>query len=100
MLTKEEIQVLVVLRIFAALDSCNSYHANHVHGQIKALVAVLNGGEPIESEKAVDYLDAAGIPTKPHPESKDGFVIPSDWLVERGCIIEGTRISHPNFKRW
>lgn len=103
MLTKEETEVLLVLRILAAHDSCNSYHINHVEGQIRALTAVLTGGEsPPTGSDTIVYLDAVGIPWGPHPDSPDGggWNIEEQWFLDRGCEFEDGRITHPKFGSW
>lgn len=101
MLTHDEIQVLVVIRLMAACDSCNSRHINHVEGQLRGLLAVLNDGKKFDSDgdcRAV--LDAAGIPWTPHPKDDKGWSVPNDWLAKRGCTIEGNNVFHPKLMEW
>lgn len=101
MLTKEEIQVLIVKRLMAACDSCNSHHINHVEGQIRALLAVLNDGKKSPSDgDCRGVLTAAGVPWEPHPDDPAGWNVPNAWLEERGCKIDGNRVSHPKLAEW
>ena len=101
MLTADEIRVLIVLRIQAAMDSCNSSHINNCKGQIRALVSVLNDVKPCPSSNlATDMLRAAGIP---FTETDDQFDIDGDWLIEHGCKLEGENggnVSHAKFSGW
>ena len=94
MLTKEEIQVLIVHRLIAACDSCNSHHINRVEGQIEGLVAALNDGKICRSGGDVrTILKAADIP---YEDTEDGgWDVGEEWMIERGCDVSGSSIKHP-----
>jgi hypothetical protein len=99
-LTKGEVQVLLVARIQAVLESCNSHHINHVEGQIKALLAVLNNGEipDYDVEDVRSILDAAGIP---HVKTRTGWEVPEAWMEKHGATInEDGIVDHPKLGEW
>ena len=100
MLDSNDIQCIVVLRIFEAVDSCNSYHINHTEGQVRALCAVLNNGVPPEATGDIrSYLRSAQIPFNETIEG--GWDIPNKWLLEKGFTLkDGERVSHPKFGKW
>lgn len=103
MLSEEEIRNLIIHRVFAAANSCSSYHINHVEGQIKALLVVLTGKSPedIDSSNCIAILQTAGVPVV----AKDGgWAIDTEWLEARGfdCGNGGmdVSISHPEIVGW
>jgi hypothetical protein len=103
MMKRKDIQSLVVYRILKCVESCNSYHINHVMGQIKSLVVVLNDGDiSFNTEDIREVLTAAGIPWKPHPDNpKNGWYIPRGWLKKRGFkVSQHGSVSHPKFNDW
>ena len=86
MLTKSEIQVLIVMRLLAACKSCN---AVFIEGQIIGLLAVLTGGKRYESDgDCRKILNKAEIPWDSHPDDEDGWIVPEKWLLKNGCTIE------------
>lgn len=95
MLDAEEIRSLILCRVIAALDSCNSHHINHCEGQIRALVAVLTGAVPPSFSNMAEILDAAGIPY----ERREGNWIEYDdeWLSAHGFEVEDDSVTHPRF---
>lgn len=95
MLSHDEIQVLLVHRVFAAIDSCNSHHINHVKGQISAILAILGDGKKPLFCDAVDALRVGGVPVIDREDG--GFDVPDEWLIERGCRIEDGAVLHPKF---
>lgn len=85
MLTEKQIRGLIVERFLVACESCNSYHRNHVSGQIRALCAVLTE-KPPPSTGDGDFqalFEAAGIP---FTMLKGGFIFPNEWLAEHGFV--------------
>lgn len=104
MLTREEIQALIVHRVFACCASCNSHHITTVIGQIRGLLAVLNDGETIlghEADFAWNVLEAAGVP---HTRDGNGWQVPDEWMLAAGfrpdSLAEGSTPSHPKFKNF
>jgi len=78
MLTEPQIKALLVARIIACTDSCNSFHINHVSGQIRALLAVLtDGSHPTTSSDTPTILRLAGIP---FTLDDDGWEVDDEWL--------------------
>ena len=98
MLAKREVEALLVLRIKAASESCNSHHINHVDGQIRALTAVLKG-KPVHAKADVSeickYVD---IPCVTNEDDTIGFN--DDWLRGHGFVIENDDFHHPTFGQW
>lgn len=106
MLTKEETEALLLVRILACAESCNSFHINHVSGQIRALASVLKDGEspPSFGDDIGEVLDWVGI-----PYTRDGAYIHwhTEWLESRGFVVthdpdgDETKdeIDHPKFKK-
>ena len=71
-----------------------------VIGQMRILVAVLDGGcPPGYSSSLVALLDAAHIP---HQPEGDMIGIPEDWLVAHGFVQQPSgRFDHPIYSgRW
>jgi hypothetical protein len=100
MLSRDEIQCLVFMRLLVCSESCNSFHINQVDGQIRALLCVLNDGKVIQpGGDARMVLDTAGIPWKPNGPT--GWYVDDDWLRERGCKVDVYGIvSHPKLGAW
>jgi hypothetical protein len=101
MLTEGEVRVLIVKRLMAACDSCNSYHINHVEGQIRGLLAVLNDGKKFDSDgDCRRILEAAGIPWEPHPKDENGWRVPDEWFAQHGATVNGDDVDHPKLTEW
>jgi hypothetical protein len=103
MLTKELIQVLIIKRLIKGCDSCNSYYLDIIQEHIRILLTVLNDGKKYSGhflDSCTNVLDEAGIPWNPLGE--DGWDVPNEWLVERGCTISEKDgiISHPQLLEW
>jgi len=95
MLTQIEIEALLVLRMNASSESCNSHHINHCSGQIRALTAVLKG-EPIHSRaQTSEVCDYVGIP---HTTEDDQVVFDEEWLEDHGFV--GGDLQHEKFRSW
>jgi hypothetical protein len=93
MMKDEDIRSLIVARA-EYLAEGGVFHREAVIGQIRALVAVLNGGSaPRDTNSWIDILDAAQIP---HQSEGHQVGIPEAWLVEHGFVrqISG-RFTHP-----
>lgn len=109
MLTKDEIQVLIVKRVFALCDGAN----DEIHREIQALLAVLNDGRRLPVNSVTRVLDAAGIPYA-LDKKPDGirFDVPEEWLKARGAIVTPeeldengeveveSQVEHPKLKDW
>ena len=96
-MSPDDIRALIVARLQQS-DQCNSYFLNHLEGQIRALIAILLGGEPPPSGRGDlrVYLEAAQIPFSIVGEQID---FPDDWLRARGFSIRGNTIHHPVYSR-
>lgn len=101
MLNAEEIRALIVCRLAATEKSYCSEHAMACNGQVRALLAVLNGVPPPGlTEDIVLTLEAAGIPYV----LLDGDMVDFDeaWLLAHGFVIDlddPAKISHPVFSQ-
>lgn len=85
MLSKEKLRKLIYQRIKVCVESCNSYHQNHVQGQIRGMIAVLNDGKlPPVTEKTGDLYTAAGIPWT--QIDNDTVCVPESWLEKHGLL--------------
>jgi hypothetical protein len=92
-------ETLLVLRIEAGADSCNSHHINHVEGQIRGLAAILRNGETPPAHFHYDLtviLDWAGVP---HTKDKDGIHWHEDWLTQHGFKVIPHHTGDPNLAR-
>ena len=89
MLTEKEIRALIVWRIARCSESCNSFHINHVDGQIRGLTAVLNNGVPIHSRATtMDVLDYIGVP---YTMDGDEVLFSDEWMQEHGFTDDNMR---------
>lgn len=96
MLNEKEIKALLLCRIEAVSDSCNSYHINHVSGQIRALISVITGEIPPITEDTADIFDILKIP---YETGDDGRLeVPDSWLLDHGFDApKDKKIHHPRF---
>ncbi len=97
MMTREQVEALLVMRIVARQDNCNSYHGNHVDGQIRALVAVLTGQTPPKFDTVYEIFDLVGIP---YDRDENGWSLPDEWLKQRGFGVPHDDYIHPDIKGW
>jgi hypothetical protein len=88
MMKDEDIRSLIVARA-EYLQEGNRYHQEAVIGQLRALVAVLDGGNaPPYTNTWIDILDAAKIPHQPEGNQA--------WLVEHGFVKQPSgHFTHP-----
>ena len=96
----EQIRALIVCRLETAAESCNSYHRNHVLGQIRGLIGVLADGAcpPVFEYEYTEILRAAGIP---FTEVSGGFEFDSAWLKAHGFELDAAeQIKRKPFPSW
>jgi len=99
---KEELKAMLVARIYICCTSCNSYHINHVEGQIRALLsAVTDGASPmsLQHNRPALVLKEAGIP---FTETKEGAEIDEQWLKDHGFTNTSGKQTpnHPKYSHW
>jgi hypothetical protein len=103
MLTREQIETLLIFRIETIIRSCNENHIIHVEGQIRALLAVLTGEVPPLNSGPVKILRLAGIPVRVEGGK---FFYDDEWLISRGFQmtvgeeVEDLRTRHPDYRHW
>lgn len=84
MLTREEIQLLIVMRI-GLLGSAGHFLRVRLWSQIEILTAVLNGGRRITFASTEEVLKEIEVP---FTNNNDGtFDILQDWYLSRGCAL-------------
>lgn len=100
MLDREQIKALVVCRLLAAEESCNSHHLDCVEQQIRTLLAVLTDGDPpVLHGNARIVLKTAEIPFR----DCDGgfeFEYDDDWLKAHGFKTKDGDIVETPFGGW
>jgi hypothetical protein len=84
-LDPEAIRALVVWRARVCAESCNSYHRNHVGGQIRGLVWALLGRDPGALVDCRELFAACGVPFTSHGEQVE---VHEEWLVAHGLDPE------------
>lgn len=106
MLNEKELRALILCRVLAANDQCNSHYINHAQGQFRALLAVLTGECPpnVDIDSPMAILDAAGIPYR-YDKDTEMCWFEKDWLKEHGFEWDSEHDSwppyHPRFsKSW
>lgn len=101
MLTENELRALIIVRMFTMKDDCNQTHTMHVLGQVRGLIAAMNGGTlPKFSWDAGDYYDAAGIPyvSKVNDDGELFAEVSDEYLASIGCTSdEDGYVYHPKF---
>ncbi len=95
MLTAEEIRALIVARLQDD-SSIPPINADRLEGELRALCAVLSGGDPPPRTNSITtFLDAAKIPYTMKGTMVD---FPADWLRTHGFSIdEDDAVHHPTF---
>jgi len=110
MLNQEQVQALIVCRLLATEGTCNSFHIGHVEGQLRALAAVLNDGQPAAPQCGHDlaeYLAEVGIPYT--LDDKQNILWDEQWMQDHCFTAEPNPIKrddvpplvwkHPFMKR-
>lgn len=97
MLTKHDIEALLVWRIWKCSQSCNSAHISQVIGQIEGLAAVLRDGVPCRADDIGAILAHVGIPFMQPDIGKIEFDGP--WMADHGFVLDEKTdtYSHPRF---
>lgn len=96
-MNKEEIKSLLLTRVAAWSDSCNSYHCNHVEGQIRALVSIINDGKVTPS--GLDVSDILKLAKIPYTKNEKGCSVDDEWLEAHG-FTDFQTYEHPKFSGW
>ena len=80
-LTPDEIRILIVLRLESLQGNCNSFHTNHVEGQLRGLLAALGCLPPYATGDACQVLRDAEIP---FAEDGETYQVDEDWCRRMG----------------
>ena len=96
MLTEEEVRSLLACRVQVCSKSCNRGTINHIDGQIRALLAVLNGVPPpgVEDGSTAEVFLAAGIP---FTDDGERVLVDPAWLAAHGFDLYVDNLHHPRF---
>ena len=96
MLTKEEIQTLIVCKVLAARGESQNHILNHVSGQVRAWIGVIASVPPPYNDYLPDLLDMAEIPFI--DEEYGDISFDRNWMIERGFdLSDPQNPKHPKF---
>lgn len=98
MLSKNQIQILIVVKIFQAMKEKENYILNNLSGQIRAYVSIISNQPTPINDYLPKLLELAEIPFS---EEKDDIKFDPNWLKSSGFDISNPQnIYHPEFIHW
>lgn len=98
MLSKNQIQILIVLKIFQAMQKQENYMLNNISGQIRAYVSVISKKNSPTNDYIPQLLELAEIP---FTEENQDIKFDKNWLEENGFDLSNPNdIKHPEFLNW